>query len=121
MRGIRTVLLVGILAGLGLCLCSGSADAATASWVTGVEPDLAGTKVYRAPGACSTPGAYALVGTFPKPAASGTLPDPSADGKYCHLATAFDTAANESVFTNTAEFDYNVNPPGAPGLFSVKP
>lgn len=113
-------LLMGVLVCVGLGY-AGWVEAATATF--GVDPvaDYAGTKVFRAPGPCANPGAYALVATIPKPAASGTLPDPAADGPYCHRAVAYDTANNESVFSNTAEFTYNVVPPKAPQPFNVVP
>lgn len=102
--------------------CAGSAEAAKGLWgPNDTVPDFAGTKVFRAPGTCANPGAYALVGTFPKPAVEGTLPNPTADGPYCHRAVHYDTAGNESLFSNTAEFDYNVIPPKAPTPFSVVP
>ena len=109
---------------LSLLVCVSSvclamvAEAATATWTNPTDSDLAGVAIYRAAGACSNPGAFAKVNTFLKPAVSGTLTNPTIDGKYCHKATAFDTASNESVFTNTAEFDYNTNPPGAPNPFN---
>jgi hypothetical protein len=104
-----------------LVVRSGPVHAETAFWTNSTVADLAGTKVFRAPGTCALPGAYALVGTFLKPAAEGLLPDPTADGKYCHRALHYDTAGNESVFSATAEFDYNVIPPPAPTLFGVRP
>ena len=96
--------------------------AATASWGPN-DPvvDFAGVNIYRAPGSCATPGAFVKVDTALKPLTSEVLTNPSADGVYCHRATAFDTSNNESVFSNTAEFQYNVVPPLAPRLFTVTP
>lgn len=106
---------------VALLVCAGWAEAATATF--GVDPvaDYAATRIYRATGPCANPGAFALINTFAKPATSGVLANPTADGLYCHRATAIDTANNESVFSNTAEFDYNVVPPKAPQPFSVVP
>lgn len=113
--------LLGTLFAIGLLAYCTNADAATASWQNDNAPDLNGTKIYRAPGACANPGAFATIATFPKEATSGQVPNPTVDGKHCHKATHFDTANNESVFSNTAEFDYNTVPPGAPQGLSVKP
>ena len=115
-------LLIGLMI---LCLVLGAvivSQAATATWgPNDTVADFAGVNVYRAPGSRANPGAFAKVGMFPKPATSGALTDPAVDGAQCHRATAFDTAGNESVFSNTAEFTYNVVPPKAPATFSVTP
>lgn len=116
-----------VMASVCLCILSlcviwtAPAEAETASWgPNDTVADFAGTKVYRAPGTCATPGSFAMVGNFPKPAVEGPIADPTTDGKYCFRATHYDTAANESLFSNTVEWDYNVVPPKAPVL-SVRP
>lgn len=93
--------------------------AATASWDAVSDPELQGYRLYRAPGSCTNPGAFATVQTYGT-VTSGAIPNPSANGTYCHRLTAFN-AAGESPFSNTAEFKYVVNPPPAPANLSVKP
>ncbi len=100
-------------------LTSSSAFAATAAWDAVVDADLQGYNLYRAPGACATPGAFAKVQTYGT-VTTGAIPNPSTNGTYCHKITAFNPAG-ESIFSNTAEFKYVVLPPNAPQNLSVKP
>ena len=119
-------LLIKSLVCLLLCLslnvtiaAVGNAYAATASWTAVSDPELQGYKLYRAPGACANPGAFATIQTYGL-VTNGSVPNPSTNGTYCHRLTAFN-AAGESPFSNTSEFKYVVNPPAAPQNFSVKP
>lgn len=102
---------------VGLAVSDGFA--ATASWDANVDPDLQGYKLYRAPGSCTTPGAFATVQTYGL-VTSGAVPNPATNGVYCHRLTAFN-AAGESPFSNMVEYKYIVNPPLAPANLSVKP
>lgn len=92
---------------------------ATASWDAVVDPELQGYNLYRAPGTCANPGAFAKVQSYGV-VTSGAVPNPATNGVYCHKLTAAN-AAGESPFSNTSEFKYTVNPPPAPQNFGVKP
>lgn len=92
--------------------------AATASWDAVVDSELQGYNLYRAPGTCATPGAFAKVNTYGL-VTTGPVANPTANGIYCHKITAFNPAG-ESLFSNTVEFKYVVNPPTAPQNLTVK-
>lgn len=111
----RRILLL-VMVGL---LMAATAEAATVKLAAdpNSEPDWAGDNLYRAPGACANPGPFAKTVTAPKTTggAAVTFTDTvTTDGTYCYKATAFDTAGNESVFSNTVEVVVNVVPPTAP-------
>lgn len=92
--------------------------AATASWDAVTDPELQGYRLYRAPGPCANPGAFATIETYGV-VTTGAVTNPATNGTYCHRLTAFN-AAGESPFSNMVEYKYVVVPPVAPQNLSVK-
>lgn len=92
----------------------GAADAATVNlaWDNPIDPDFAGIHVYRASGPCVSPGPFVTVKTYGKVSTGSDVV--TSDGEYCYVATAVDTAGNESIQSNKLGVTVNVNPPAAP-------
>jgi hypothetical protein len=119
-RWIRNLLILVMCLNLSVIIAAiESANAATASWTAVNDPELQGYKLYRAPGTCAAPGAFATIQTYGL-VTSGPVPNPTTNGTYCHRLTAFN-AAGESPFSNTAELKYVTNPPLAPQGLTVTP
>lgn len=86
----------------------------TAIWDAVVVDDLAGYKLYRAPGPCAntTPSNFVAIKTVGKVVT--TTDTVTVDGTYCYALTTLDTENLESVFSNKAEIVITQNPPLAP-------
>lgn len=104
---------------LAFCLVASFAQAATVNLAVdaNTETDWASDNLYRAPGVCANPGAFAKVQNVLKTTGGAAVQFSNTvtiDGDYCYKATAVDTANNESIFSNTLGVTVNVNPPTAP-------
>lgn len=89
--------------------------AATATWTESADAD--GYRLYRAPGACTAPGAFAIIETYGA-VTTGSVPNPAENGTYCYKMTAYNFEG-ESPFSNTVQLRSVVNPPRAPQNFGV--
>ena len=87
-------------------------------WDPNSESDLAGYYIYEAQTADGQ-----VVGTYmvsvPAPLTEFLFVDSHVDGQYYWKITAYDTAGNESGFSNEVTADFNVTPPTPPTGCSV--
>jgi hypothetical protein len=77
-----------------LLIFTGTASAFTIKWNMGTEKDLAGYKIYLAPGTCAAPGKWIRVKTVGK--VTQTSYTPTASGTFCFAVRSFDTSNNIS-------------------------
>jgi len=95
-----------------------SINQAVATWSPNVESDLAGYKVHR--GTASRNYDFSVIVTAPD--TSTTISGLIAGTKYFFAVTAFDTAGNESGFSNEASIMIPIpdtNPPDVPKNLKV--
>ena len=114
-----------ILAVLAVMLLASSVEAATFAWDANTEPDLAGYRLYRAPGSGTFPtptcGVWTQVQTF---GVVTTGIDAAPNGKWCYQLTAIDNAwpvGNESGPSNRVylQVPTDLVSPGVPSAFRV--
>lgn len=108
---------VSAVAGGAVLLVASIGFAATASWIAVVGADVQGYNLYRAPGACAAPGEFIKVQSYGL-VTTGSVPNPTTNGIYCHKLTAFNQAG-ESPFSNAVEFRYVVHPPRPPQNLTI--
>jgi hypothetical protein len=119
----KWTLLVVALMCLGLASMS---EAATVELTSNAntEPDLAGYRLYRAPGTCAASGPFVAVLTVP-PTTDGALVryrDVNVpNGTFCYYATAFDVAGNESLPSNRVQTTVDAIAPAPPGNLRLIP
>lgn len=92
------------------------------AWDANTEADLAGYKLYQATSTGGTCGTFAVVqASILKPSVTTAVVNLPV-GTYCFKITAYDTAGNESGFSNTVTFSStDTTPPGAPVNLRVAP
>lgn len=112
-----TALLVG-----NCVLAYGQANQIKAQWDSNTEPDLAGYRIYWS----SEQGAYSnafdipLVNFVPKPDWNTIQTGWLTPGRWYFVATAYDTAGNESGFSNEVFADIPDVSPAAPGTIHMQ-
>lgn len=103
-----------------LCLgFAGLSEAATVelSSQANTESDLAGYRLYRAPGQCASPGPYVTLQTVlaMKDAVTVLYTDPTVpNGLWCYYVTAYDISGNESLPSNLVQVMIDAVAPAAP-------
>ena len=120
MRHARRIYGVAIIA---IMLTGGIAMAQTPNpaglmWDSNTEADLAGYYIYEAQISDGQ-----VIGTYmvsvPAPLTDFAFVDPHTDSSYYWKITAYDTAGNESGFSNEVTADFNTSPPAPPAGCSL--
>lgn len=117
----RILIVLAVLALLqGVTLQAQTHNPIGLQWDANTETDLAGYYIYEAHTSDGQ-----VIGTYmvsvPAPLVSFDFPpDSHVDGQYYWKITAFDTAGNESGFSNEVTADFNITPPSPPTGCSVK-
>lgn len=105
---------------LALVVAATVANAATSTvnlaWDANTETDLAGYKLYQSNAIAGT---YTVVQPAIAKTATTTSVAGLTDGNWCWKLTAFDTAGNESGFSNIVCFQADTAPPAAPRALRV--
>ena len=120
----KTHLIFGVIFAL-LCILAINVNAATFAWDANTEPDLAGYRLYRAPGSGTMP--TPTCGTFVAVQSYGLVTtgvDVPPAGRWCYSLTAIDSAwpvANESGYSNRVylQLPQDTTSPGMPGTLRV--
>lgn len=119
MRKMLTVSLAVMLLTGGLVWADGEMNPTGLTWDHNIEPDLAGYRIYEG----LAPGVYGPVFVEQVPAGTNTkaFPEGMADGTYYWVVTAYDTAGNESGYSNEVWAVFNKVPPAPPTGCSIIP
>jgi hypothetical protein len=108
---------------LALCLIgfAGVSEAATVELTSdsNTETDLAGYRLYRAPGTCQAAGLTVGPTTGGARVLYRDLTVPN--GTFCYYATAFDVAGNESLPSNLVTVSVDAQAPAPPGNLRYLP
>lgn len=115
---LTAICIVLILIGVMAIEAAAATSTVTFAWDAVTATDLAGYRLYQS----TTPGVYnkatGKVCDVLKPTTTCTVAG-VADGTYYWVATAYDTAGNESVYSNQISRTLDTNAPSAPGALKI--